>query len=66
MICIITVPTTMTFSSLSRTLYNPPLADFLGISWYKSLTLTCKKINKNLFKDPLLYSDYNHLHLYDQ
>ena len=57
---------TMSFSSLSQTIYNPPLADFLGISWYKSLTLTCKKHEQKRFEDPLLCFDYYHSHLYNK
>ena len=49
MICIITVPITIPFSSLSRTIHNLPLADFMGISWYKSLTLTCEKYEQKPF-----------------
>ena len=56
-IYIITVSITTKLLSLSRTIYNSPLAYFLGISWYTSLTLTYKNINKTLFEDPLLYFD---------
>ena len=41
---IITVSITTALLFLSHPIYNTPLAYLLEISWYKSLTLTCKNI----------------------